>query len=173
MDMKICYSSLLLTVVSLCLSLRLEAVSHTAYLEVLEVKNKNLLPILDCIIKHEQQCVYYTPNLIFNIYSRNLNDSIDEVQIGAIGSILTRLELDEKCFEYAGHLFLVEGYKNSLFINTNRKEQISYYIETNDVVTNYDDDTYSFWIYHYISDRFFFRDMYDTYCKPTRSQYGR
>ena len=28
-------------------------------------------------------------------------------------------------------------------------------------------------IYHYISDRFFFRDMYDTYCKPTRSQYGR
>ena len=36
--MKICYSSLLLTVVSLCLSLRLEAVSHTAYLEVLEVK---------------------------------------------------------------------------------------------------------------------------------------
>ena len=38
-----------------------------------------LLPILDCIIKHEQQCVYYTPNLIFNIYSRNLNDSIDEV----------------------------------------------------------------------------------------------
>ena len=42
-------------------------------------KNKKLLPILDCIIKHEQQCVYYTPNLIFNIYSRNLNDSIDEV----------------------------------------------------------------------------------------------
>ena len=36
--MKICYSSLLLTVVSLCLSLRLEAVSHTAYFEVLEVK---------------------------------------------------------------------------------------------------------------------------------------
>ena len=44
MDMKICYSSLLLTVVSLCLSLRLEAVSHTAYLEVLEVKKiKNYL----------------------------------------------------------------------------------------------------------------------------------
>lgn len=136
-------------------------------------KNKKLLPILDCIIKHEQQCVYYTPNLIFNIYSRNLNDSIDEVQIGAIGSILTRLELDEKCFEYAGHLFLVERYKNSLFINTNQKKQISYYIETNNVVINYYNDTYSFWIYHYISDRFFFRDMYDTYCKPTRSQYGR
>lgn len=170
--MKTFYFLLLLTVVSLCLSLRLKAVSRMAYLEVLEVKNKKLLPILDSIIKHEQQCVYYTPKLIFNIYSRKLNDSIDEVQIGAMGSILTRLELDEKCFEYAGHLFLVEGCENSLFTNTNKKKKISYYIETNDVVINYDDDTYSFWIYNYINDRFFFRDMYDTYCKPIKGQYG-
>lgn len=120
--MKTYYFLLLLTVISLCLPLKLEAVSHTAYLEVVEVKNKNLLPILDSIIRHEQQCIYYTPKLIFSIYSQKLNDSINEVQIGAIGSILTSVDLNAKCFEYAGHLSLVNGNKKSIFTNTNNKK---------------------------------------------------
>jgi len=162
--MKAFYISLLI-ITGFGMSLKSETHNHIACLKVLEIKNKDLEPILDSIIRHEQQCVYYTPKIVFSIHFQKINDSIKNVQIGAIGSIVTEFDLDKSCFEFKGHLFLIKGNHDAIFKNTNRTKLVSYYIETEDIIFAYEDDTYSFWIYHYVGGNFFLEEMYDTYCK--------
>jgi hypothetical protein len=143
-------------------------------IEVLQIKNENLLPILDSIISHEKHCVYYTPNLYFSIRSRMMNDTISEFQIEAFGSILIEpADHYRGCSEYNGHWFFVVGQElnETVFIKTNQRKTFVFHKPeeiTSDgkiLLRVIEDDTFSFWIYHYVDDEFFLREKYDTYCK--------
>ena len=144
---------------------------------VIQIRNKNLLPILDSIIIHEKQCDYYTPNLIFSIQSRRVNNNT-EYQIGSVGSWL--IDFGSKnyygCFEYKGHRFVVGGQKldSSIFTETTEIEQFVF-LKPNEnfknggtVLNVIDDDTFSYWIYNYTDNKFIFKEMNDTYCNCSK-----
>jgi hypothetical protein len=162
--------------IAFCTSLNADNDPRVDYLNVLRINNEELLPILDGIIKHERGCVYYTAKLYFSIRSRTVKDTITEFQIGAFGSILADFgnnEYYKGCFEHNGHWFFVEGQElnESIFIKTNQKESFAFYKPegiTSDgkiILRIIEDDTFSFWIYHYIDAEFTFKEMYNTYCK--------
>jgi hypothetical protein len=163
--MKVLYSLLIFNVV-FCASSKTEQGNRADYLEILQIKHEKLLSILDSIIRHQKQCIYYTPELIFCIHPRNINDTIVEIQIEAIGSVALKSDRRKGCFDFGGHLFLVTGdeYK-AILKNTNKKRQISYYRPNKDEIAIYEDDTYSMWIYHYINDDFIFKEMWEMFCK--------
>lgn len=161
--------------IAFCTSLKADNDPRIDYLDILQINNEKLLPILDSIIKHERSCVYYTPSLYFSIGSRTVNDTVTEFQIGAFGSILVELgdSYYKGCFEHNGHWFFVRGeeLKETVFIKTNQKESFAFYKQdgiTSDgkiILRVIEDDTFSFWIYYYADAEFIFKKMYDPYCK--------
>lgn len=165
----------LIIIAVLCMSLKSEKGSSVDSLEILQIKNENLLPILDSIVSHEKLCVYYTPDLYFSIRSLILNDTITEFQVGAFGSML--IEFGDNnykgCFKHKGHWFFVEGQElnKALFAKTNQKKAFVFYKpawETNNgeiILRVIEDDIFSFWIYYYVNNKLIFREMYDPYCK--------
>lgn len=155
-------------------SCRSDQVSVPHQVGVLQITNERLLPILDSIIQHEKKCVYYSSDLVFSIHRQAVNDSIAEFQIGGIGSILVDLGEDyyKGCFEYEGHWFLVTGKEldKTVFANADyKKEFVSYKTdwvtdEGEIVLIDFEDDRYSYWIYHYNGEVFKFKSSSDTYC---------
>lgn len=141
---------------------------------VLKITNENLLPILDSIIQHEKKCVYYSSDLVFSIDRQAVNDSIAEFEIGGIGSLLVDLGEDyyKGCFEYEGHWFLVTGKEldKTVFANADYKKEFVFYKtgwvtdEGEIVLIDFEDDRYSYWIYHYNGEVFKFKNSSDTYC---------
>ena len=142
---------------------------------ILKIRNESLLPILDSIIIHERKCAYYTPELIFSIHSRIVNDTTTEYNIGSIGSWLVDFgdnQCYKGCFEHRGHWFVVEGQAldSTVFKRTSEKKDFVFYepdgeTENGEIILFLiDDDTYSFWIYDYSDNVFIFKEMYDPYC---------
>lgn len=144
-------------------------------LTILQIKNEKLMPILDTILEHESYCDYYTQDLYFFIHDKIINDTIIEFQIGVYGSILIESGDDyyKGCFEYKGHWFFVTGEElnETVFIKTDQKKVFVFHKPgeiTSDgkvILRVIEDDTYSFWIYHYCNNVFLLKEMYDTYCK--------
>ena len=155
-------------------SCRSDQVSVPHQVGVLQITNERLLPILDSIIRHEKNCSYYSPNLYFSIDKRVVNDTIAEFEIGGIGSLLVDLGEDyyKGCFEYEGHWFLVTGKKldKTVFANADYKKEFVFYKtgwvtdEGEIVLIDFEDDRYSYWIYHYNGEVFKFKSSSDTYC---------
>ncbi len=141
---------------------------------VLKITNENLLPILDSIIQHEKKCVYYSSDLVFSIHRQAVNDSIAEFQIGGIGSMLVDLGEDyyKGCFEHKGHTFLVVGQDVDTTIFADTDEQKEFRIYKTDWVTDrgetvlidFEDDQFSYWVYHYLDSSFYLKILSDTYC---------
>lgn len=141
---------------------------------VLKINNEKLLPILDSIIRHEKNCAYYSPDLYFGIHNRIVDDTLTEFQIGGIGSILADLGKDyyKGCFKYDGHWFFVTGQSldKTVFANTNDKKEFVIYKtdwvtkKGEIVLLDFEDERYSYWIYHYDGKVFYFKDSSDTYC---------
>ena len=147
-----------------CTSAKTEKGSGIDCLEILQIKHEKLLPILDSIIRHEKQCVYYTPKLIFWFHPRKVNDTIS-IQIGAIGSAVEKSDMYKGCFEFGGHLFLVwDDEYREILRNTNKKRQIYFYTLEKGVIRE-EDDTHSIWFYHYINNDFIFKEMWENFCK--------
>ena len=161
--MKPLYILLLISIV-FCTSFKAEKVDYVNCLNILQMKNESLLPILDSIVRHEKQCVYYAPELIFEVYTQN-NNSIIELQIRAIGSVVGQPDIYKGCFEFRRHLFLVWGKDyNVIFKKTNKKKPISY-VALKDGEVLEEDNTFSIWAYHYINNNFIFKELYDMFCK--------
>jgi len=164
---------LLIAVIFFCLSLKAEKDNRIkGSLAILQIKNEKLIPILDSIISHEQQCVYYTPELHFSIHSRRVNDTIIEFQIEAFGLLIEPADYNKGCFEHNGHWFFVTGQElnESIFIKTNQRKKFlfhkDHYYKSDGqlVLVLIEDDTYSMWIYHYIACNFVLKEMYAPYC---------
>jgi hypothetical protein len=159
-----------------CLSLKVERDNHIEKsLTILQIRNEHLLPILDSIISHEKHCDYYTPKLYFSIRSQTINDTIIEFQIGALGSMLVELGDShyKGYFKHNGHCFFVEGQElnETVFIKSNQRKAFVFY-KSEEITSDgkillrvFEDDTYSFWIYHYIDGDFIFKEMYNFHCK--------
>ena len=140
-------------------SCRSDQVSVPHQVGVLQITNERLLPILDSIIQHEKKCV---------------NDTIAEFEIGGIGSLLVDLGEDyyKGCFEYEGHWFLVtcKELDKTVFANADYKKEFVFYKtgwltdEGEIVLIDFEDDRYSYWIYHYNGEVFKFKNSSDTYC---------
>ena len=162
--MKTLYILLLVSII-FCISLKPKKDNQVDYLNILQIKNENLLPILNSIVKHEKSCVYYTPELIFEIHIQKHNNFIVELQIRAIGSVVEKSDMHKGCFEFEGHLFLVCGKKyNTIFKKTNKKRTISCVTLKNGEVLE-EDNTFSIWVYHYTNEDFIFKELYDMFCK--------
>ena len=158
-----------------CFLIKTENDGRHGKVEILQIQNECLLPILDSIIIHEKKCTYYTPELIFSIHSRIVNDTTTEYNIGSIGSWLVDFgdnQCYKGCFEHRGHWFVVEGQvlDSTVFKKTSEKKDFVFYKpegETENgkiILYLIDDDTYSFWIYDYSDNMFIFKEMYDPYC---------
>lgn len=169
MNKRIILYILLAIIAVFCMSLKPKEIKHIDYVEILQIKNRNLLPILDSIIDHEKHCVYYRPDLYFSINSRTENDTIT-VHIEGFAFLIKKTDY-KGCFEYKGHWFFINGqeiYKN-VFAKTNKKKAFEFhkpaYI-TDDgklVLVVYEDDSFCYWIYYYINNEFIFNMMYDPY----------
>ncbi len=155
-------------------SCRSDQVSVPHQVGVLQITNERLLPILDSIIQHEKKCVYYSSDLVFSIHRQAVNDSIAEFQIGGIGSMLVDLGEDyyKGCFEHKGHTFLVVGQDVDTTIFADTDEQKEFRIYKTDWVTDrgetvlidFEDDQFSYWVYHYLDSSFYLKILSDTYC---------
>jgi hypothetical protein len=167
--MKTSYFILFVFVITFCTSFKDKKDNHVDYLNILQVKNKSLLPILDYIISQEKHCVYYKPELIFEVDVRK-NISFVELHIKAAGAKVAKSEWEKGCIQYGEHLFIVygfdEGYK-TIFKNTKKKMSISsnIYITLKDGEFLEEDNTFSTWVYHYANDVFEFKKLYDFFCK--------
>lgn len=131
---------------------------------VFEIKNSNLIPVLDSMILLEKKCEYYNSKLVFNIKIYP-NKGYSNIQIEAIrykpGG---RLYLG--CFQYSGHLFLVSGqFEESLFVKTNKKKPIEIHKEKkrSDHIL-IEDDTFSSCLYKYLDNQFYLIGRL-SYCK--------
>jgi len=159
---------LLLFNIIFCMSLKAEKIDSVA---IVQIKNKNLLPILDSIVSYEKQLVYYTPKLYFSIRSRIIDDTLIEFQIASFGSILVEIGNNDRykgCFEHNGHWFFVTGqeFNESVFIKTNQKKAfmfrkpVEYTSDGRMILNVIEDDRYSNWIYHYVNDDFILEVMW-------------
>jgi len=158
----------------LFVSIESENDSRKESIDIIHVNDRVFLSILDSIINHEKQCVYYSPDLIFSIHNRKVKDTIIEYQIGAYGLALIDFTNNnyKGCFEYDGHWFVVEGLilDEQVFVKTDKKKEFVFY-KPYGVFENgsnysrvFEDDIYSFWIYQYIDHLFIFKEMVDYYC---------
>lgn len=155
-------------------SCRSDQVFSLRKIEVLRITNENLLPILDSIIRHERHCAYYSPDLFFAIDKRVLNDSVAEFEIVGIGSLLVDLGEDyyKGCFEHKGHTFFVVGQDvdTTIFAETDEQKEFKLYktgwvTDKGEIVlVDFEDERFSYWIYHYTDGTFYFKCSKDTYC---------
>lgn len=156
-------------------SLKSETNKRVGHIEILQIKDSNLLSILDSIVSHEKHCVYYTPDLYFSVCTRIMNDTITEFEIGSAGSILIESDNNyyQGCFEYKSHWFFVKGQEltETVFAKTNRKKAFVFdkpnrITSGGKIILNViEDDRFSFWIYQYVDGMFSLKEMYDFYCK--------
>jgi hypothetical protein len=173
MKKRILYILLAIIAVS-CMSLSPDNEYQTSYIDIVRVKNKKLLYILNSILVYEKKCDYYKPGLRFNILSRMINDSIYEFSIGAFDSSLIEggEEHYKGYFRHGGHDFFVQGEElnESVFTKTRRKKEFVFYPawETMSdgrlLLRLISDHTYSGWTYHYINGKFFLDSMDEGFC---------
>lgn len=145
--------------------------NRVQYLEILHVDNKLLEPILDSIIEYDSHCDYYSPDLMYDIRVRSFKDTVDEYYIAAFGLVLFDMgdNYYNGCFEHKGHWFVVkwEEQSKTVFSNTNQKKEfILDNAEEKDkngnmVLRLYEDDSFSFWIYHCVHNIFFLKEKYE------------
>jgi hypothetical protein len=126
-------------------------------INVLQVQNKDLVIILDSIINHENQCSYYSSELLIDIWINGKT-----LTIGAIGERIRKDNSILGCLSYKKHLIFIHGKSidKTLFEKTNKEIQYSFavsksgidpgtkimYIDSMDIA----DSSYSYWIYEYI-----------------------
>ncbi len=139
------------------------------YVDVLQVKNERLLPILDDIIEHEKSRDYYMPKMNFFIRGSVDKNSITSFQIEASRFLLIDSSDDnyyKGCFKYGGHWFFVVGEEinESVFAKTGIKEPFTFYPPAEKledgtfILYIYEDDTCSIWIYQYINNDFVLKE---------------
>ena len=139
-------------------------------LTILQINNKSIYPILDSIVCFNEKKGENTPDLYYLISIHKINDTINEMHIGAFDALLIFPEKDyyEGCFEYKNHWFFVAGqeYDCSLFTKTNKKKEFEFrQSDERDNNGEYllwiiDDDSFPFWIYYSIQNKFIFKDRY-------------
>jgi hypothetical protein len=145
-------------------------------LQVLRIKNNELIQILEGVITHEMSCKYYKPNLKYSIHFNFFKDSL-VVQIESIGFEIVKLGNELGCFVYRGHLFIVSGkyLVKRIFSITDRKKQVAYWAPTGDelppspCIVNKEGkkesvEFLSAWIYKYdgVKNTFIFRGFYSS-----------
>ncbi len=135
-------------------------------LNVLEIKNKRLLPILDSIIEFESNCNYFEKNWVFNIhlnyYHKDNTKSI--IQISSEGIEPLKRSNIWGCFTYKNHLFIVTGrfFDSTILKETTKTKNIKFYeikdeiIDGEVVIDHRLLDSYSYWIYLYNNGEFEF-----------------
>jgi len=139
-------------------------------LHIISITNSDLFTILDSIVFHEKQCVYYNDSLVFNVFVNDCNKSYTAIQIGAIGNDIIRVGNELGCFMHKDHMFIVKGKKvNEMFFSILKKYiQIDFYeSKMEEGVINidvYEDDSYSYWNY-YFQDSIFFFESKNSMCE--------
>ena len=140
-------------------------------LEIVCVKNTDLLIILDSIIDYEKQCDYYSSDLLFSI---SVLPPDNYIRIGSRGERSVNKEFYVGCIEFNGHLILVDHFDNRLFKKTGKKKNYIFsksltkfdengnllVIDSDEWMQN---DSYSHWCYIYTNKRIIF-DSKSTYC---------
>lgn len=141
-------------------------------LNIFNIKNQDLIKIIDAAIRHEKNCTYYNDSLLFSIHLQEIEGSLN-LQLESIGNKKIQLENEKGCIEYQGHLFLVTGTNldSTLFSNSGRTNTINYYKPKDKIDRKtgkpifdiIEDDSFSVWIYRYVENHFVL-DSYYTYC---------
>lgn len=154
-------------------SISIEAKNNTDSIKVdsLQITDEGLFVVLDSIIDHEIQCDYYSPDLLFSIWSHD--------KMLTIGSIGERIEKDKSvlgCFKYKNHLFFVKGkcLNEYLFKRTKQKMKYRFAVSKSGIdpktgilfIDSMDmqDDSYSYWVFNYENRHFVFKEK-QTYCE--------
>lgn len=139
------------------------------YLHLLLVENKELTFIADSILNYEKNCDYYSSELLYAIHIQEYT-GFSTLTIGAVGFKTIQIGNELGYFNHRGHIFIVYGcyLDNTLFIKSGKKKYFNYFRPANRdsemIIFNIEDDSFSFWIYKYIEGNFVFQDLH-THCK--------
>ncbi len=146
-------------------------------LDSLQIKDRNLIPILDSIITAEKCKDYYFPGMRFYI-----NISNNAYQISGYGRTVVSNDL-LGVFSHNDYTFIVAGdmLNPNVFGVSAQKQKIDFwkkpsYIDEKTgkiVLVSFIDDRFSFWIYHYTGVKFINTYSFDTqnkieYINPKR-----
>ena len=136
-------------------------VNQTTNVPILNVENYNLYPVLDSIMDVEKRCDYYNSEMIFNIFQNNITESDSNIKIEAIGYKIDPTSGLLGGFFYRNHLVLVEGLKldSTLFSIKKGNYNLNVLIKRdNDILYDYEIESYSMWIYKYSNYMLYFEE---------------
>lgn len=96
------------------------------FIELLQIKDADMIQCLDSILSHEKRCKYYSPSLYFHISFQRP----DAMFIESYNNPFTEDILEQSCFEYHGHFFYSRHGNIScmpMFEDTGQKIRVHYF----------------------------------------------
>jgi hypothetical protein len=139
-------------------------------LSMLLIKDTNLVPILDSVVRFEKKCKYYDDSLFFIIRVWPIKENEYEVyvlRITSFNDIIFAVDPIQPYlgyFYYQNHLFYVEGQDAKKFFSiTKTTKKFRYILDENSFPWN--DDSHTSWIYYYIGNRFLFDEESSYSCE--------
>ena len=124
-------------------------------LQILKVKNKQVLNILDSLIEHDKSCDFYDTNLVYTVYIQPTPHYGKYLISFSSSHKITKWGNEVGCFVTNQHVVIVHGvFNKALFKKTSYKKMFSFYQPQDGVDSNgniiidiYEDDTYTQWDY--------------------------
>ncbi len=141
-------------------------VVKTSKLPILLITDTCLNSVLDSVVNFEKSCDYYNDSLFFTVDVRVIKE-VYELQIGSSNNINEALDYFEPiygCLYYENHLFIIYNPASDKFFKRTEKTKKFKYIkydksyQKGDTLTLYYilDDSYTYWNYWYINNKFVF-----------------
>jgi len=171
--MKRVYYSFIVTISILLLNMltinNIHACSYSLKMDSLEVRNNNLISIIDSIIENEKQCKYFSENLYFGIEIDSFKT--DTLYLNITSNLSKDTYIDSQStgyFIYKGFYFFVTDIaRTSFFLKTNKikvfdknvKEPITNEGYTTQIIF-YEDDRFSDYYYLLVDDKILFYSSY-------------